>query len=156
MIALRMRPRYLLRASFVPLGMYGLQLLALGLLAPVPVIAAAALVSNIGLSMFNVFSFTAMQQNVPIEAMGRVSSYEWLGSIALLPIGQALIAPIGSQTSPTTMLIVAAGWMAITPVLLFMIRSARNLRAVDDESLAEAAAQQAEEAVEPDVRAQKV
>ncbi|WP_231397977.1 MFS transporter [Micromonospora ureilytica] len=155
-IALRMRPRYLLRASFVPLGMYGLQLLALGLLAPVPVIAAAALVSNIGLSMFNVFSFTAMQQNVPIEAMGRVSSYEWLGSIALLPIGQALIAPIGSQTSPTTMLIVAAGWMAITPVLLFMIRSARNLRAVDDESLAEAAAQQAEEAVEPDVRAQKV
>ena len=132
-IALRMRPHFILRASFIPLGLYGLQLLALGLLAPVPIIAVAALTSNIGLSMFNVFSFTAMQQNVPNEAMGRVSSYEWLGSIALLPIGQALIGPIGGYTSPRTMLITAAIWMAITPVLLFMIRSARNLTAVVDE-----------------------
>jgi MFS family permease len=136
-IALRMRPHYLLRASFLPLGLYGLQLLALALLAPVWVIAAAALVSNIGLSMFNVFSFTAMQQNVPNEAMGRVSSYEWLGSIALLPIGQALIGPVGSATSPRTMLIVAFAWMAVTPVLLLMIRSARNLTAVVDEPATE-------------------
>lgn len=100
-IALRMRPRYIMRASFLPLGLYGLQLLMLALLAPVPVIAAAALVSNIGLSMFNVFSLTAMQQNVPLGSMGRVSSYEWLGSIGLLPVGQALAGrPAGSPLLP--------------------------------------------------------
>lgn len=128
-IALRLRPRYILRASFVPLGLYGLQLLALAFAVPVPVIAVAALISNIGLSMFNVFSLTAMQQNVPLAALSRVSSYEWLGSIGLLPVGQALIGPAGLVTSPTTMLIAGAVWMFLTPVLLYAVRSARNLRA---------------------------
>jgi MFS family permease len=131
-IALRMRPRYILRASFIPLGLYGLQLLALAVAAPVPLIGAAALVSNIGLSMFNVFMLTAMQQNVPLAAMSRVSSYEWLGSIGLLPVGQALIGPAALVTSPTTMLIAGAVWMFCTPVLLYAVRSARDLRAVSE------------------------
>lgn len=132
-IALRMRPRYIMRASFLPLGLYGLQLLMLALLAPVPVIAAAALVSNIGLSMFNVFSLTAMQQNVPLGSMGRVSSYEWLGSIGLLPVGQALAGPAGGLASPATMLTIGAVWMFLTPALLFVVRSARMLEAVHDD-----------------------
>ncbi|MFJ3928337.1 MFS transporter [Streptomyces sp. NPDC090022] len=132
-IALRMRPRYIMRASFIPLGLYGLQLLALALVAPVWVIAVAALISNIGLSMFNVFSLTAMQQNVPMESMSRVSSYEWLGSIGLLPVGQALVGPAGGLSSPTTVLVVGAVWMFLTPALLFVVRSARNLRAVHEE-----------------------
>ncbi|MEU6990228.1 MFS transporter [Streptomyces sp. NPDC046465] len=132
-IALRMRPRFIMRASFMPLGLYGLQLLAIALLAPVPVIAVAAIISNIGLSMFNVFSLTAMQQNVPIGSMSRVSSYEWLGSIGLLPVGQALVGPAGGLTSTTTVLIVGAMWMFLTPALLFVVRDARNLEAVHED-----------------------
>ncbi|MFK4066966.1 MFS transporter [Streptomyces sp. NPDC029674] len=132
-IALRMRPRFIMRASFIPLGLYGLQFLAIALLAPVPVIAVAAVISNIGLSMFNVFSLTAMQQNVPIGSMSRVSSYEWLGSIGLLPVGQALVGPAGGLTSTTTVLVVGAVWMFLTPALLFVVRDARNLEAVHED-----------------------
>ncbi|MEU5902650.1 MULTISPECIES: MFS transporter [Streptomyces] len=131
-IALRMRPRFIMRASFIPLGLYGLQLLALALVAPVPVIAVCAVISNIGLSMFNVFSLTAMQQNVPIGSMSRVSSYEWLGSIGLLPVGQALVGPAGGLSSATSVLVVGAVWMFLTPALLFVVRDARNLEAVHE------------------------
>lgn len=127
--ALRMNPRYILRASFIPLGLFGLQLLAIATTSSVLLISAAALVSNIGLAMFNVFSQTAIQRHVPIEAMSRVSSYDWLGSIALLPVGQMLVGPAAAHTSMDLVLMFGAAWMFITPAILFVVRSARSLEA---------------------------
>ncbi|WP_030274003.1 MFS transporter, partial [Streptomyces sp. NRRL B-24484] len=131
-IALRYRPRYLLRATFVPLGLYGLQLVALALPARTAVVAAAALVGGVGVAMFNVYFYTALQQHIPLPVMSRVASYEWLGSIALLPVGQALVGPVAAATSVPGVLLVAGGWMLVSPVVLYLIRSARDLRAVDE------------------------
>ncbi|MEU2629178.1 MFS transporter [Kitasatospora sp. NPDC007106] len=131
-IALRYRPRYLLRATFVPLGLYGLQLVALAVPARTAVVAAAALVGGVGVAMFNVYFYTALQQHIPLPVMSRVASYEWLGSIALLPVGQALVGPVAAATSVPGVLLVAGGWMLVSPVVLYLIRSARELRAVDD------------------------
>jgi len=138
-VALRYRPRYLLRATFAPLGLYGLALVALAVPLSTPVIAAAAILGGIGAAMFNVYLFTAIQQQVPLHAVSRVAAYDWLGSIAMLPVGQAMIGPAASATSTRTMLTVAGLWMLISPAVLFLVRSARNLQAVqatDDASAA--------------------
>ena len=37
---------------------------------------------------------TALQRNVPEHALSRISSFDWLGSVALNPIGYALIGPL--------------------------------------------------------------
>jgi len=129
-IALRYRPRYLLRASFLPLGLYGLALVALAVPLSTLVIAAAAVLGGIGAAMFNVYLFTAIQQQVPLHAVSRVAAYDWLGSIAVLPVGQAMIGPAASATSMRTMLTVAGLWMLISPAVLYLVRSARNLEAV--------------------------
>ena len=39
---------------------------------------------------------TTLQRNVPSHALSRISSFDWLGSIALNPIGYALIGPLSS------------------------------------------------------------
>ncbi|MEV8094424.1 MFS transporter [Kitasatospora sp. NPDC085879] len=139
-IALRYRPRFLLRATFVPLGLYGLQLVALAVPASTAVVAGAALVGGVGVAMFNVYFYTAMQQHIPLPVMSRVASYEWLGSIALLPVGQALVGPVAAATSVQGVLLVAGGWMLVSPVVLYLIRSARELRAVDGAPEAESVA----------------
>lgn len=126
-LALRLKPRYILRATFIPLGFYGLPLLLLAFPVSTALIAVAALLGGIGVSMFNVYFSTAMQQHVPLSALSRVSSYDWLGSIALLPVGQALMGPSAELTSASSVLLVGAAFMLLTPVVLYLIRSARNL-----------------------------
>lgn len=129
-IALRYHPRYLLRASFLPLGLYGLALLALADPMPTPYIAVAAVLGGIGVAMFNVYFYTAIQQQVPLSSLSRVASYDWLGSIATLPVGMALIGPVAAATSTGAVLVVAGAWMLVSPALLYAVRSARTLEAV--------------------------
>jgi MFS family permease len=130
-LALRLRSRYILRTSFVPLGCYGLPLLLLAFPHLLPgaalTIAAAALLGNLGVSMFNVFFGTAIQQHVPLAAVSRVSAYDWLGSLALLPVGQAIMGPASGLTSTRVMLTVGAVFMFGSIPLLYLIRSARDL-----------------------------
>ena len=132
-ITLRYEPRYLLRATFVPLGFYGLQLVALAIPADTAVIAAAALFGGIGVVMFNVYFYTAIQQQVPLSALSRVSAWEWLASTAMLPVGTALVGPVAAATSVPGVLLAAGGWMLVSPFILYSIKPARDLQRVDEE-----------------------
>jgi MFS family permease len=149
MIALRYQPRYLLRATFVPLGFYGLQLVALAIPADTAVIAAAALLGGIGVAMFNVYFYTAIQQQIPLSAVSRVSAWEWLGGTAMLPVGEALVGPVAGATSVRGVLLVAGGWMLVSPFILHSIKSARDLQRVDEEPAVAAAAASEVEALPP-------
>ena len=128
-VGIRLRSRYVLRPAFLPLGLYGLPLLLLAIPSPVPLIAAAAVLAGIGVAMFNVFLATAMQQQIPLSALSRVSAYDWLCSIALVPVGQAAIGPVAELTSVPAVLVVAAAWMLFSPLVLYSARAARDLPA---------------------------
>ena len=60
---------------------------------------ACAFVAGVAIDVFEVLWATALQQNIPREALSRVASYDWLGSLALTPIALlaagALAATIG-------------------------------------------------------------
>ena len=44
--------------------------------------------AGVGLSLFDVWWQTALAQRIPPHALSRVSSYDWMGSLALLPLGR--------------------------------------------------------------------
>lgn len=50
---------------------------------------------------------TMLQQLVPRELLGRVSSFDWLMSLGLVPISYALTGPVSSALGPDSTLIVA-------------------------------------------------
>lgn len=129
-LGIRLRSRYVLRPAFLPLGFYGLPLLLLAVPAPTAAIAVAAALGGIGVTMFNVYLDTAIQQHVPLAAMSRVSAYNWLCSIALVPVGQAAVGPVAELTSIPTVLVVTAAWMLISPAVLYSARQARDLPAI--------------------------
>ena len=69
---------------------------------------------------------TALQRNVPEHALSRISSFDWLGSVALNPIGYALIGPIAAAIGTGETLFVAAVLnvaVLVTVVLLPSVRS---------------------------------
>jgi len=57
-----------------------------------PAIAIAVSVFfGAGLAVFELIWVTSLQELVPTEKLGRVSSVDWVGSLALMPVGLALV-----------------------------------------------------------------
>jgi predicted MFS family arabinose efflux permease len=128
-LALRIKPTHpLFVGNLFALGLVPL-LVALALTAPVPVLVVCALFFGISFSLPDTLWFTALQDNVPEQLMARVSSIDWMGSVALRPIGLAIVAPIAVVVGPGAVLVVAAGVTAATLAGLIASPSVRGLRA---------------------------
>jgi hypothetical protein len=46
-----------------------------------------------------------MAEQIPPEALSRVSSYDWMGSLILLPVGYILAGPVADATSAEAVLV---------------------------------------------------
>jgi MFS family permease len=108
-IGLRWRPRYPLRIAFSVFVITTPALIALiAAHAPLAVIAVVALFDGSAGTLFNTFWYTALQSDVPAGELSRVSSWDYLGSLALAPIGQAVSGPIALAIGLSTSLYGAA------------------------------------------------
>ena len=130
-VALRYRPqRPLLVATLAVLTMAPL-LALLGIAAPLAVILPAAFVAGVGLELYGVFWDTTLQQHIPDEKLSRVSSYDVLGSFALIPIGVAVMGPISNAIGVAETLLGAAFVVVIATIAVISVPDVRNLRRLD-------------------------
>jgi MFS family permease len=131
LVALRYRPeRPLLVATLAVLTMAPL-LALLGLAAPLAVILPAAFVAGVGLELYGVFWDTTLQQHIPDEKLSRVSSYDVLGSFALIPVGVALMGPISDAIGVAETLLGAAFVVVVATIAVISVPDVRNLRRLD-------------------------
>jgi MFS family permease len=130
-VALRYRPeRPLLVATLAVLTMAPL-LALLGLAAPLLLILPAAMIAGVGLELYGVFWDTTLQQHIPDEKLSRVSSYDVLGSFALIPIGVAVMGPISGAIGVANTLIGAALVVVLATVAVISVADVRNLRRIE-------------------------
>ena len=107
-LALRLRPRRPLVTANLALALGGLPLVLLAVAAPPLLVAVAAGFTYAGLSLMQVLWQTTVQQHVPEYALSRVLAYDWLGSLALTPVGLALAGPLADRIGLTATLLGAA------------------------------------------------
>jgi MFS family permease len=128
-LALRVRfPRPMLAAVLFCLPSAAIPLL-LTEPAPLATLALAAFVTGIGFECFSVLWNTALHTRVAPAALSRVSSYDVLGSIAFVPIGE-LLAGVGNErlgTAPALWLCAAA--IVVPTLAVLCVRDVRELRA---------------------------
>jgi MFS family permease len=128
-ISLRIRPkRPMVVANLFSMCAIPL-LIALAFVAPTPILVACGLIFGIGFSVPDTLWFTALQQHVPENLMARVSSFDWMGSTALRPLGLAIVAPIAAIAGPAVVLVTAAGVTLAALVGVTLTPSVRGLRA---------------------------
>ncbi len=108
LVALRLRPSRPLLASCLAPAPLVLQPLLLALHAPVWALAGVSFVAGAGLSVHLTLWFTVFQREVPEQAQSRVSSYDALGSFALLPLGYAIVGPVADAIGVDATLLAAA------------------------------------------------
>ncbi|GAA3980187.1 MFS transporter [Actinomadura viridis] len=96
----RLRPRAEGWTALAGLACYGVAPLALLLPLHPAVVIAAYVLTGIGIELFNVPWFTAIQREVAPGKLARVSSLDFLLSYGLAPLGLALIAPAMGAFGP--------------------------------------------------------
>ncbi len=69
---------------------------------------ALALGAGLGFTLFEVWWATALVRHIPAQALSRVSAYDWMGSLALLPLGFAIAGPLAGALGARTVLAVGA------------------------------------------------
>lgn len=95
------------------LATYALPLVALAVAAPAPVVIGAYGLAMAALGLLSPVWETVVQSQVPAHALARVNSYDWLFSLAAMPLGYVL-APIAAQAwSERTPLLIAAVAVAV-------------------------------------------
>ncbi|WUH97789.1 MFS transporter [Spirillospora sp. NBC_00431] len=106
MLMSRWRPRRVGIPAMIMLGSYGLVPLSLTYASHSWIIIAACAIGGIGIEVFNIPWFTAIQREVPGHLQARVSSLDFLVSYGMSPVGFALIPPMvdaaGAQSVLTT------------------------------------------------------
>jgi predicted MFS family arabinose efflux permease len=133
-IALRWRPRHPLLVSFVLFVVFWApQLVLLAIPAPTAAIAASGFFAGAVMTFASAVWNTVVQGNVPADSLSRVSSYDWLGSLAFQPLGYALTGPVVAAIGITATLYAGAAWMAVTSLLLLAVPAVRHL---EDHALA--------------------
>jgi hypothetical protein len=55
--------------------------------------------------MFDISWDTALAERIPAHAISRVSAFDWMGSLALLPLGFLLAGPLASTFGAPEVLI---------------------------------------------------
>jgi MFS family permease len=78
------------------------QLAAFALGAPLALVGVCAFGTGWSFSLLMIWWETALAQHIPPRLLSRVSAYDWMGSLALLPVGYLIAGPaahaIGART----------------------------------------------------------
>ncbi len=126
-LMLRWRPRFPLRAGMLGVGAFALPTLILGLQPQMMPLVALAFLAGCGIQVFDITWLTALQQHIPGHLLSRVSSYDMVGSLVAVPVGQLVFGPLAAVW-PARDIVLVAGVTYVGVVLLTLAsRSVRDL-----------------------------
>lgn len=120
-IALRIRPRHPMMVCWLMCLAEPPQLILLALHAPLPAILVAGFASGITFPIFETLWTTTLQREIPEEKLGRVTSYDWFGSLVTAPIGYALAGPVVALIGASGLLYISAVAVVAIPVAVLTL-----------------------------------
>lgn len=131
-VALSVRPRYPLLVGEGFIVLIGVPMLLLAIPAETVVIAAGALVTGTAIGLGEVLYETVSAQHIPPESLSRVLAYDWFGSLALEPVGLALVGPLAAGIGTSTTLLIGGAVVTVVQAGVLFVPSLRRLEARPD------------------------
>jgi MFS family permease len=102
---------------------------ALGMFWPLPLICCASFALGIAIEIMMVQWTVAMARQIPPEKLGRVASYDELGTVMAMPLGALIAGPAAAWATMPRAQFGAAGLIVIASLLALVPRDIRQLRA---------------------------
>jgi MFS family permease len=132
LIGFRWRPRYPMRTGMLLALPFPV---AFGLFAvgvPAAVLVGLFVLSGTGVALFGIWWETALAERIPPHMLSRVTAYDWMGSLALLPIGYLLAGPLGEAVGATEVLAVGSAVALATLTASLLVADVRRLERVTE------------------------
>jgi MFS family permease len=104
--ALRLRPRHPIRFAMAWGALWPPVFVLFALGPPLALLLPLFVLMGFGLSMFDVMWDTTLAERIPPHALSRVSAFDYMGSLALLPLGYVLAGPLGEAFGSVEVLVV--------------------------------------------------
>ncbi|GAA2902788.1 MFS transporter [Streptomyces mexicanus] len=133
-LALRLRPRRMLRAGALALFAFVWFPATVGAGLGVWAMAAGAVVAGAGQAFWGVMWATTVQTQVPSDVLNRIHAYDVAGSLAMMPVGQALAGPSATLLGAGHVLLVSAAISLVVPAALLAVPAIRGLVRADPTS----------------------
>ncbi|HEX4011391.1 MAG TPA: MFS transporter [Solirubrobacteraceae bacterium] len=127
LVGIRWRPRRPLAVGLALSLLWPLQCLSPALASPPAVVAGLCLAAGLAFTLFEVWWQVALVRHIPPHALSRVSSYDWMGSLALMPLGFAVAGPLAAAFGARMVLGVGAAAALVMLALALTPRSTREL-----------------------------
>ncbi|MFI1966315.1 MFS transporter [Streptomyces pathocidini] len=112
------------------LCVFPLALPSAALAVPLPAggLTAVMFVCGVGLEVFAVTWMMALHQEIPEDKLSRVASYDWFGSIAMVPLATALAGPVADTFGRAEALWGCSAVIALLTAAVLTVPDVRGLR----------------------------
>jgi len=130
-VGFRWRPEHPMRVGFMWTLAWPAVTVGFALGLPLPLLVPLFAAAGVGLALFGIWWETALAERVPPHTLSRVSSYDWMGSLALLPLGFLLAGPLGDALGPALVLGVGSALAVLVLAAAMVARENWTLRRLE-------------------------
>ena len=130
------RPRFPLRAAMLAIALGPVCAILFASGAPLALVIPATVVAGGGIALFDVWWLTALAERIPPDKLSRVTSYDWMVSLGLLPLGYALAGPLAGSAGAVTVMVGGSALALVAFVLGLAPRQTRDLQRIGGEAAA--------------------
>ena len=89
--------------------------------------------AGFGFALFDIWWLTALAERIPPDRLSRVTSYDWLVSLGLVPLGFLLAGPLATEFGAVKIMIIGSAIALVALLAALLPRETRDLRRLDDE-----------------------
>ena len=131
LIGFRWRPLYPMRTGMFLALAWPAATLAFALVLPIGLVVAVFFAAGVGIALFDIWWHTALAERVPPHLLSRVSAYDWMGSLALLPLGYLIAGPLGEALGGREVLTAGAALSIAVLASALLVRDTWTLRRLE-------------------------
>jgi len=120
-------PRHPLRLGMLATLLWPLSAILYAAGVTLIVVIPACVLAGAGFALFDIWWMTALAERIPPAALSRVTSYDWMVSYALLPLGYVLMGPLAARLGAVNVLLGGSALAALAFALGLLPRETRML-----------------------------
>jgi MFS family permease len=128
LVGFHWRPLHPMRAAFLCVLPWPAVTAAFGAGIPLEALVPLFALTGVGIALFGVWWDTALAERVPPHTLSRVAAYDWMGSLALLPVGYLLAGPVGEALGESAVLVAGNLLAAVALAAGLLVRETWTMR----------------------------
>ncbi len=122
------RPRFPMRMAMLAILLWPLAAILFAAGVTLFAVVPATIIGGGGIALFDVWWLTALAERMPPEKLSRVTSYDWMVSLGLLPLGYAIAGPLAGSLGAVNVLLGGLVLAIVAFALGLLPRETRGLQ----------------------------